>query len=253
MSQAALADQPARGPDGQLLDASKIDWYNDPDDPHPIQPISRAQEGVTPLIIIRCRQFIFLLGLVGQRSRPIRSTAGTRLAEVIAAEKLDEYGSSCRRFILPRDAKAPAKCKRPTTDMTHSDAIQVDSDLEDQTFAICGSDDDSLDSDSEDIEIVNEEVCYILSLIWFKLIKSTIKLADMLPSKTIPEIKSRKHRVSKHKTIKSTSAPAAHSRKKVRLTYSTEVEGEKGAHTGHSSASSFQVSYPVPVKVRAVS
>ncbi|KAI0260399.1 hypothetical protein BGY98DRAFT_940781, partial [Russula aff. rugulosa BPL654] len=119
MSQAALADQPARGPDGQLLDASKIDWYNDPDDPHPIQPISRAQEG-----------------LVGQRSRPIRSTAGTRLAEVIAAEKLDEYGSSCRRFILPRDAKAPAKRKRPTTDMTHSDAIQVDSDPEDQTFAI---------------------------------------------------------------------------------------------------------------------
>ncbi|KAI0277110.1 hypothetical protein BGY98DRAFT_651854 [Russula aff. rugulosa BPL654] len=71
----------------------------------------------------------------------------------------------------------------------------------------------------------------------------------MLPSKTIPEVKSRKHRVSKHKTIKSTSAPAAPSRKKVRLTYSTEVEGEKGAHTGHSSASSFQVSYPVLVKI----
>jgi len=37
MTQAELADQPALGPDGQLLDASKIVWYNDPDDSHPIQ------------------------------------------------------------------------------------------------------------------------------------------------------------------------------------------------------------------------
>jgi hypothetical protein len=32
-----MADQPARGPDGQLLDTLKIQWYNDPDDARPIQ------------------------------------------------------------------------------------------------------------------------------------------------------------------------------------------------------------------------
>lgn len=69
MTQAESADQPARGPDGQLLDASKITWYNDPDDAHPIQSTSRVQK-------------------VGQRSRPIRAAAGIQLAEAIAAEKL---------------------------------------------------------------------------------------------------------------------------------------------------------------------
>jgi hypothetical protein len=36
---ADMTDQPARGPDGQLLDASKMTWHYDPDDTHPIQPI----------------------------------------------------------------------------------------------------------------------------------------------------------------------------------------------------------------------
>lgn len=40
-----MADQPALGPDGQLLDASKIEWYNDPDDAQPIQHTSCMQEG----------------------------------------------------------------------------------------------------------------------------------------------------------------------------------------------------------------
>ena len=72
-------------------------------------------------------ELIFLSGQVGQRSsRPIRATAGTRLAEAIAAEKLDEYGVSCRRFILPHDAKASAKRKRPPTDESHGDAIDTD-------------------------------------------------------------------------------------------------------------------------------
>jgi hypothetical protein len=35
-----MTDQSALGPDGQLLDASKIEWFNDPDDTHPIQPTS---------------------------------------------------------------------------------------------------------------------------------------------------------------------------------------------------------------------
>jgi hypothetical protein len=107
----------------------------------------------------------FLSGQVGQRSRPIRATAGTRLAEAIAAEKLDENGQSCRRFVLPRDAKVSAKRKRPTTDESRNNAI--DTDTEDETFVIPvsegGCDDDSSDSDNDDIEIGNEEVWIILS------------------------------------------------------------------------------------------
>jgi hypothetical protein len=38
-----MADQPARGPDGQLLNALKIQWYNnDPDDAHPIQQATQC-------------------------------------------------------------------------------------------------------------------------------------------------------------------------------------------------------------------
>lgn len=52
-----MTDQVAVGPDGQLLDASKIPWYHDPDDAEPIQPpstkpsTSSLQEGamVSPL------------------------------------------------------------------------------------------------------------------------------------------------------------------------------------------------------------
>jgi hypothetical protein len=51
MTQAESADQPAVGPDGQLLDASKIAWYNDPDDPHPIQSTSKVQEGALNFIM----------------------------------------------------------------------------------------------------------------------------------------------------------------------------------------------------------
>jgi len=112
-----------------------------------------------------------LSGQVGQRSRPIRASAGTRLAEAIAAEKLDEYGSSCRRFIVPRDAKLSAKRKRPTTDESRGvgggNVIQVETDTEDKTFAISvsegGCDDESPDSDSDGIEIGNEEVWIALT------------------------------------------------------------------------------------------
>ena len=161
MTQADSADQPALGPDGQLLDASKITWYNDPDDSHPIQSTSKVQEGAFTISLSHFgQQLMFLSGQVSQRSRPVHATAGTRLAEAIAAEKLDEYGLSCRQFICPRDVKASPKRKRPTADESHGNAIETDK--EDQTFAISvskgGCDDNSLDSDSDDIEIRNEKV-----------------------------------------------------------------------------------------------
>jgi hypothetical protein len=47
-----MADQPAVGPDGQLLDASKIIWYNDPDDAQPVQPTSNTQTGAEVMSIV---------------------------------------------------------------------------------------------------------------------------------------------------------------------------------------------------------
>lgn len=35
--------QSALGPDGRLLDASEIKWYNDPDDTNPIQAQASEQ------------------------------------------------------------------------------------------------------------------------------------------------------------------------------------------------------------------
>jgi hypothetical protein len=203
----------------------------------------------------------FLSGQVSSRARPTRSTAGSRLAEAIAAEKLDEYGDSCRRFIQPRGAKTSAKRKRLATDVSLGDAADaIDTDTEDKTFAMSvsegGCDDDSSDSGSDDVQIGNEEVSIIsFDPSSFKLIHYKSKIANMLPSKTIPDVKNRKRHALKPKN-KKLSAAAAPPRKKARTMSDTEVEiiGGNAAmrRTTVSPASSFQVSYPVPVKVRKV-
>ncbi len=56
--------------------------------------------------------------------------------------------------------KASTKCKRPITAVLDDDAIQVDTDVEDETFVIPVSDGgyDSPDLDSDDVEIGNNEV-----------------------------------------------------------------------------------------------
>ena len=41
---------PALGPDGKLLDASKIIWYHDPDDLYPIHPISTEGDALNSLV-----------------------------------------------------------------------------------------------------------------------------------------------------------------------------------------------------------
>ena len=77
----------------------------------------------------------------------------------------------------------------------------------------------------------------------------------MLPSKTIPEIKNQKRHSLKPKT-KPTATAAAPPRKKTRMMSGTEVElteDKDSLHAGQSMtispSSSFQASYPVPVKV----
>lgn len=53
-----MSETCALGPDGQLLDASEITWFNDPDDAQPIQPTPptaptpSVQEGMTSLILV---------------------------------------------------------------------------------------------------------------------------------------------------------------------------------------------------------
>ena len=78
----------------------------------------------------------------------------------------------------------------------------------------------------------------------------------MLPSKTIPEVKNRKHHALKPKT-KQTAAAVVPLRKKARATTGTDIElieDEDIPHAGRSTtispSSSFQASYPVPVKVQ---
>ncbi|KAH9160626.1 hypothetical protein EDB89DRAFT_871052 [Lactarius sanguifluus] len=176
-----MTDQPALGPDGQLLDASKMKWYNDPDDAQPIEPTPSAAS--TP----------------GDQRRPVRTTTGgTRLAEAIAAEKLDEFGnpvqSSRRRTtgIRSPNHRASAKRKRTTAD----NATTVDTDTEDKTFigpVTSGGSDDG--SDSDDVDIGNKEI------------------ADMLPSMTVPEVKSRKgHALKPKRKANTTAAPAKKAR-----------------------------------------
>ena len=95
----------------------------------------------------------------GQRSRPLRATTGARLAEAIAAEKLDEFGNPLRsyqrRIAQPhKQRRGPAKRKRATGD------IEDESDVEDQTYTSTVENESDNDDDdiSEVMEITNDEV-----------------------------------------------------------------------------------------------
>ncbi|KAI0294734.1 hypothetical protein BC826DRAFT_968634 [Russula brevipes] len=114
-----MADQPALGQDGQLLDVTEIEWYHDPDDAQPIPPSSHLQE-----------------------------------AAALAAKKLDEFGqpiqSFCQRVTQPLKPRGITKRKRATVD-------DADTDVEDENF-VASSTEDGSDSDHDLMEISNEEV-----------------------------------------------------------------------------------------------
>jgi hypothetical protein len=92
--------------------------------------------------------------LSGQHSRPVRATAGTRLAAAIAVEKLDEFEnpvqSSRRRVAQPLKPKNPAKRKLAVVD-------DIDTDADDNNFTASSTDDGS-DDTSDVMEISNGEV-----------------------------------------------------------------------------------------------
>ncbi|KAI0000617.1 hypothetical protein BJV74DRAFT_794312 [Russula compacta] len=171
---AESADQPALGLDGQLLDALKITWHYDPNDPHLIQP-SDPMSGI----------------------------------QAIAAKKLNKYGSSCHCFIKPCNAKASAKCKQPTINESHGDAI--DSDTEDKTFVITVSSNNNCNNNlsdlaSDDIEIGNN--------------------------------KNQKCCALKPKVMKMTATSTTHLKKKARKTSGTKIkviDGEDSPYIRHST------------------
>ncbi|EDR07045.1 uncharacterized protein LACBIDRAFT_299348 [Laccaria bicolor S238N-H82] len=140
------SDQCARGPNGELLDASQIQWFNDPDDIHPISNSAPSKES---------------------RQRPVRARDGTWLAAAIASElTTDDYGNA---VVLPamqsisQPRKAATKHKRVVEESV--------SDAEDGDFFASSSDEDS----NSDVEMVTNN-----------------EIADMLPSKTIPDASNKK-------------------------------------------------------------
>lgn len=203
-------DQPALGLDGQLLDASKIIWYNDPDDDHPIQP---AQHGHST------------------RSSARVTTGSARLAAAIAAEKLDEFGNLLqphRRANAgqPCTSRAAPKRKRTITDDSGTDA-------DDDNFTASSTDDASdNDGDTDIMDISNEEI------------------ADMLPSKTIPEVNrdngKKPTRALKPK-VKVTAAAPPKKKARARSVEVEEIEDKDSArnvaarNNGISPASSFEI------------
>jgi hypothetical protein len=140
--------QPALGSDGRLLDASKIEWYNDPDDARPIQPTSNPQKGIVfKLFIFQYVKHLF--AVESQHTRPVRTTQGTRLAEVIAAEKLDEFGNI---DVVPTARPSRRRPKQPRQSESHPASKRkrimedVGTDADDDNFATSTED----DSDSGD-------------------------------------------------------------------------------------------------------
>ncbi|KAF8799534.1 hypothetical protein BYT27DRAFT_7263832 [Phlegmacium glaucopus] len=176
-----MADQPALGPDGQLLHASKIVWYNNPDDAHPIQPTSDAQhiQHASPQVVHDWLQL-----------------------------KLNKFGNlvqshrHCASAGQPHNSHAAPKCKRMATDNPATNADDNNS----TTSSADSSSDDGLDNngDPDIMEISNEEI------------------ADMLPSKTVPEVNNRKKQMHAPKP-KAKVMAAAPPKKKARVR-SVEVE-----------------------------
>ncbi|KIJ91873.1 hypothetical protein K443DRAFT_57786, partial [Laccaria amethystina LaAM-08-1] len=141
------SDQCARGPNGKLLDASQIQWFNDPDDIHPI-PVSNSAPSKE------------------SHQQPVHARDGTRLAAAITSElTTDDYRNSISPAVqsISHPRKTATKRKRALEESV--------SDVEDGDFSASSSDDDS----NTDVEMVTNN-----------------EIADMLPSKTIPDASNRK-------------------------------------------------------------
>ncbi|KAJ7455600.1 hypothetical protein B0H11DRAFT_2322331 [Mycena galericulata] len=143
----ASSDQCAVGPDGQLLPASAIVWYDDPDDKIPLPSASdTVLEG-----------------------RGHRQKSTSKLAASLRAEKEDDDGNFIP--VRPRRRRASAMQAKATGSSVASknayDPLDVD-DSDDEDFETDGA-------ESSDIEEVDANGI------------SMEEISEILPSKTIPE------------------------------------------------------------------
>ena len=130
-----MSDQCTLGPDSQLLDASKIIFYNDPDNTTPLPPalpsLPVADNSHAP-------------------SCPGRTWNNTRMRQILQAEKEDDN----RNPPVKRQANKTKKLPSTSTPLDNTD-------VEDEDF-VSGRDvkldsEDSEDSE-DDVRIANEEV-----------------------------------------------------------------------------------------------
>jgi hypothetical protein len=106
------------------------------------------------------------------------------MAEIINAER-DSDNQDNRKPSRKRKRKAKQKAD--------------ESDKDDADFMGSSSDSDSVseDDDTDCVEITNIEVCFYLTLLYILFSELFSKLADSLPSKTIPSGRSRKTKAKK--------------------------------------------------------
>ncbi|KAM6493884.1 hypothetical protein JOM56_010245 [Amanita muscaria] len=159
-----MADQCALGPDGTLLDASKILFYNDPDDETPLPPVPPAAPG-------RDRRVTVPASVPGcSHGRPSRARDTTRMKQILQAEKADDDGNVRSRSPTPTKLQN----RHASTKKTFPTSVPADdTDIEDEDFvprleAVEWESGDGEDEEDSEIMITNEE------------------LAAVLPSKTVP-------------------------------------------------------------------
>ncbi|KAG6808200.1 hypothetical protein H0H92_005059 [Tricholoma furcatifolium] len=141
------SDQCALGPNGTLLDAQDIVWYNDPDDKI---PISSGEPRINDS---------------GQEPCRTRNRTNEKMSMATATLKLDEYGALTKKYTT---STSGTRTRARTMKHGKTDRVHVeDDDSEDKDF----SDEDN-DSESDD----DEENTAI----------SNVELAESLPSKIIP-------------------------------------------------------------------
>jgi hypothetical protein len=124
-------------------------------------------------------------------------------------------------------------------------------DVEDKDFATSSTDDESDDANADVMDISNDEVLSIQTYYLLLISIDTLQIADMLPSKTMPEVNTKKKPMHalKPTTIKVAMVLQLLPKKKARacLVEVEEIEDKDSAcninvrNSGISPTSSFQI------------
>lgn len=183
----ALADdQCALNADGMLKDASQIVFYLNADSIMPLAPgPSDAPAGMHDIL-----QSIFIVANIlivaeALRGHGHRHKRTDKLSASLSAEQQDEDGNP----ILPsgsrkhRVRKAKGKAKAIPDDIM---SIDDDDDEYEETEAESDDGDTDASEHEDDNGITNEEVFSLFLMHIYSVLMFLSKLANMLPSKTVP-------------------------------------------------------------------